>query len=93
VQNLKIEVLDRSGAVIREFAAAGAPASGGGGGGGRGGGGGGRGGFGGGGGAGASTTPGFNSVSWDLRYASATGFPGMVLWGGNLTGPLAAPAL
>ena len=35
--------------------------------------------------------PGFNTVTWDLRYPSATSFPGMILWGGNVTGPMAAP--
>ena len=34
---------------------------------------------------------GLNSVSWDLRYASATQFPGMILWGGGVGGPLSAP--
>jgi photosystem II stability/assembly factor-like uncharacterized protein len=53
------------------------------------GGGGGRGGAGGGGGAPAA--PGLNTVTWDLRYPSATSFPGMILWGGNVTGPAAAP--
>jgi len=33
-----------------------------------------------------------NSVTWDLRYAGATSFPGMILWGGSAnTGPAAAP--
>jgi hypothetical protein len=30
-------------------------------------------------------------VSWDLRYAPAASFPGMILWGGGVGGPLAAP--
>lgn len=34
---------------------------------------------------------GLQSVTWDLRYPSATSFPGMILWGGNVTGPVAAP--
>jgi photosystem II stability/assembly factor-like uncharacterized protein len=50
----------------------------------------GRGGRGGGGG-GASMAAGLNSVTWDLRYPSATSFPGMILWGGNVTGPYAVP--
>src|SRR5262249_34013630 len=33
---------------------------------------------------------GINRVVWDLRYADAEGFPGMVLWG-SLTGPRAVP--
>lgn len=54
-----------------------------------GGGGGGRGGFG----AAAvpATTVGLNSVTWDLRYPNAVGFPGMILWGGGLQGPMAPP--
>jgi hypothetical protein len=55
-------------------------------------GGGGGGGRGGGGGQGTpSIAAGDNSVSWDLRYAPATSFPNMVLWGGGVQGPLAAP--
>ena len=34
---------------------------------------------------------GFNTVTWDLRYPAATSFPGMILWGGSVNGPLAAP--
>jgi photosystem II stability/assembly factor-like uncharacterized protein len=100
IQSLKFEVLDKSGAVIREFAsptaapgaaAPGAPGSRAGGAGAGGGGGGqGRGG-GRGGGGGVSTAPGLNSVAWDLRYPPATSFPNMILWGGNVQGPLAAP--
>ncbi|MGA2264388.1 MAG: glycosyl hydrolase, partial [Acidobacteriota bacterium] len=92
-QSLTIDILDGKGQVIRSFTgtntggrAAGAPAGAGAAGQGRGGG---RGGFGGG--AGASMAPGLNSVSWDLRYPSATSFPGMILWGGSVTGPAAAP--
>jgi len=58
--------------------------------------GGGRGGGRGGGGGGAAGLPmnaGFNTVTWDLRYASATSFPNMVLWGGGTTGPTAAPGI
>ena len=29
--------------------------------------------------------------SWDLRYAPATTFPGMILWGATTNGPLAVP--
>ena len=85
-QNVRIEILDPKGQIVRYYpdttnAAANA---GGGGGGGRG-----RGGF------GAALTPGknagMNSFNWDLRYAPATSFPGMVLWGGNTNGPEAAP--
>ncbi len=40
---------------------------------------------------GAPMTAGLNNVTWDLRYPSATSFPGMILWGGNVTGPAALP--
>jgi photosystem II stability/assembly factor-like uncharacterized protein len=43
---------------------------------------------------GAPTVPmaaGLNRFTWDLRYAPATSFPGMVLWGGAVTGPAALP--
>ena len=86
-----IEVIDPKGTVVRTFTNAApvpgaAPAAGGGG---RGGGGGGRGG--GGGGAGVVMNAGYNTVTWDLRYPGATSFPGMILWGGSVNGPLAAP--
>jgi hypothetical protein len=34
---------------------------------------------------------GMNRFVWDLRYSDATGFPGMILWGGGLGGPLVTP--
>lgn len=34
---------------------------------------------------------GLHSVSWDLRYPGPTTFPGMILWGANTAGPMAAP--
>ncbi|MEQ8766317.1 MAG: glycosyl hydrolase [Planctomycetota bacterium] len=34
---------------------------------------------------------GLNRFEWDLRYPSAEGFDGMVLWNGNLDGPRALP--
>jgi photosystem II stability/assembly factor-like uncharacterized protein len=43
---------------------------------------------------GAPTAPmaaGLNRFTWDLRYAPATSFPGMVLWGGSVNGPAAPP--
>jgi hypothetical protein len=90
VQGLTIDILDAKGQVVRSFA--------GGSGGGRGmgapavePGAPGRGGRGGMGGGGASMSTGLNSVSWDLRYPSAVSFPGMILWGGSVTGPAAAP--
>src|SRR4029450_11317181 len=45
---------------------------------------------------GAPTAPmiaGLNRVTWDLRYAPATSFPGMVLWGGSVNGPSAPPGV
>jgi photosystem II stability/assembly factor-like uncharacterized protein len=43
---------------------------------------------------GAPTAPmiaGLNRFTWDLRYAPAASFPGMVLWGGSVNGPSAPP--
>jgi photosystem II stability/assembly factor-like uncharacterized protein len=34
---------------------------------------------------------GLNRFAWDLRYADATTFPGMILWAGNTSGPQAVP--
>ena len=34
---------------------------------------------------------GLNRFTWDLRYSSATVFPGMIMWVGSPSGPLAAP--
>jgi photosystem II stability/assembly factor-like uncharacterized protein len=45
----------------------------------------------GGGGATVSMAPGLNAVIWDLRYPGASSFPGMILWGGNVSGPMAPP--
>jgi len=39
----------------------------------------------------APIVPGLNRVMWDLQYASATSFPGMVLWGAATGGPNALP--
>ena len=39
----------------------------------------------------APMVAGLNSLSWDLRYAPATTFPGMILWGATTNGPLALP--
>ncbi len=90
--NVRFEILDAKGALIREFAtpAPGAAEAGAAGRGGAPGGGGGRGGRGGGAPA-IATTPGLNVITWDLRYPGATSFPGMVLWGGGVTGPSAPP--
>lgn len=34
---------------------------------------------------------GINRFVWDMRYPSAEDFPGMILWAGNLNGPVAIP--
>src|SRR4051794_3001795 len=34
---------------------------------------------------------GLNRFEWDLRYADAVSFPGMVLWAGSVRGPLVVP--
>jgi hypothetical protein len=39
----------------------------------------------------APMVAGLSSVNWDLRYAPATRFPGMILWGATTNGPLALP--
>jgi photosystem II stability/assembly factor-like uncharacterized protein len=38
-----------------------------------------------------STKVGMNHFSWDLRYADATKFPGMILWAADVRGPLIVP--
>ena len=38
-----------------------------------------------------SLSSGMNTVSWNMRYASAKTFPGMILWGGGTQGPRAVP--
>ena len=38
-----------------------------------------------------STKPGLNRFVWDLRYADATRFPGMIFWAGGVRGPQAVP--
>ena len=38
-----------------------------------------------------TTKAGINRFVWDLRYADATKFPGMILWAGNTRGPQAVP--
>ena len=37
------------------------------------------------------TEVGINRLVWDFRYADATRFPGMILWGGETRGPRAVP--
>jgi photosystem II stability/assembly factor-like uncharacterized protein len=38
-----------------------------------------------------TTDAGHNTFTWDMRYPDAIGFRGMILWAGNLRGPLAPP--
>ncbi len=79
-----IDILDAKGNVIRTFAPdTGAPRP--------------AAGAGGGGRFGGQQAPppkvaGMNRFSWDLNYASATVFPGMILWGASTAGPAAPPA-
>ena len=101
-QNVRIDVLDAKGQIVRSYpdttAASGRGGRGGaadstmpgvvgtvggGGGGGRG-----RGGFGN---ANPSRNAGLESFNWDLAYAPALTFPGMILWGGSTNGPTAPP--
>jgi photosystem II stability/assembly factor-like uncharacterized protein len=94
-QNVRIDILDAQGRIVRSYpdttgaggrggrGGAADSAAGGGGGGGRG-----RGGFGN---AAPPKTAGLNTFTWDQRYAPAVTFPGMILWGGNTNGPQAAP--
>ncbi|HMV49573.1 MAG TPA: glycosyl hydrolase, partial [Blastocatellia bacterium] len=112
-KELKLEILDGKGQVLRTFNGS-ANAASGGRGGGRGTGGGGEavggrgtgeavatpsgetddaegGGRGFGGPVNIPLTAGLHSATWDLRYPSATSFPGMILWGGGVTGPAALP--
>jgi len=35
--------------------------------------------------------PGMNRFTWNMRYPDATTFPGIILWAGSMTGPLASP--
>jgi hypothetical protein len=37
--------------------------------------------------------PGFNRFVWDMRYADAEGFDGLIMWAGRLTGPRAIPGM
>ena len=34
---------------------------------------------------------GINRFAWNLRYPDAKGFPGLIMWGGSLRGPVAVP--
>jgi photosystem II stability/assembly factor-like uncharacterized protein len=35
--------------------------------------------------------PGMNKFNWNMRYADAEGFDGLIMWAGSLTGPKAIP--
>jgi photosystem II stability/assembly factor-like uncharacterized protein len=39
----------------------------------------------------AGANAGMNRFVWNLRYPDATGFPGLIMWAGSLTGPTVAP--
>ncbi|HEX8724990.1 MAG TPA: glycosyl hydrolase [Gemmatimonadaceae bacterium] len=81
-QQVTLEILDGAGKVIRAYKPDTATANGG-----RG-----RGGFRRFGGPAAPPKKGgVNHFTWDLRYEDATGFPGMILWGGGTQGPAAPP--
>ena len=82
-QNVRIEILDPKGQMVRYYPDTTNAASEG------------RGGGRGRGGVAANTAPGkaagMNSFMWDMRYTPPVTFPGMILWGGSTTGPEAAP--
>lgn len=80
-QSIALEVLDSAGAVLRTFGPAPAGGSAGAAGGGR------RGG-------GVAYIPraaGVSTFNWDLRTTPIVGFPGMILWGAGLNGPVVPP--
>jgi photosystem II stability/assembly factor-like uncharacterized protein len=37
--------------------------------------------------------PGMNKFNWNMRYADAEGFDGLIMWAGSLTGPKAIPGM
>ena len=81
-QQVTVEILDAGGKVIRTYKPDTSSGRGG-----RG-----RGGFRGRFGGGAPPkVEGVNHFTWDLRYEPATGFDGMILWGGGTQGPAAPP--
>jgi photosystem II stability/assembly factor-like uncharacterized protein len=82
-ENVRVDVLDSKGMLVRSYPdTTNAAEEGRGGGGGRG-----RGGAN----AGPGKAAGMNTFSWDMRYAPPVSFPGMILWGGSTVGPEAAP--
>ncbi|HZS47188.1 MAG TPA: glycosyl hydrolase [Blastocatellia bacterium] len=80
--DVTLEFTDNEGKVIRRFTSRAAPAEGGPGGGGR---------FGGGGPQSIPAEAGLNRFVWNMRYADAVRFPGMILWAGDTSGPLIVP--
>jgi hypothetical protein len=36
---------------------------------------------------------GMNRFTWNLRYPDATTFPGLIMWAGSVTGPIASPGM
>lgn len=81
---VRVEILDASGTVIRAMTSTDAPAAE-------------RGGEGeedgprGGGAPRVTTRQGMNRLSWDMRRSGARDFPGMILWAGRVAGPLVVP--
>jgi photosystem II stability/assembly factor-like uncharacterized protein len=86
-QRVTLDILDSAGKVARSFTPDTAATGGRGGGGGGGGGGGRGGGFP----TSPPTTAGLDRFAWDLQYAPAITFPGMILWGATTAGPSAPP--
>ncbi|MEW6129462.1 MAG: glycosyl hydrolase [Acidobacteriota bacterium] len=41
----------------------------------------------------AAAEAGLNRFVWDMRYADATRFPGLIMWAGSTTGPKAVPGM
>ncbi len=86
-EEVTLEFLDRDGKRIRRFSSKGDPPQEGETGGGEGGGPGAAA-------AAARKLPaaaGLNRFAWDLRYPDASRFPGLILWGGGLSGPTVVP--
>jgi photosystem II stability/assembly factor-like uncharacterized protein len=82
--DVSLEFLDSSGKLIKKFSSRAGTEGGGAGPGAEG--------FGGGGGQSRiSTDAGLNRFVWNLRHEDAKGFPGLIMWAGNLTGPRAVP--
>jgi hypothetical protein len=40
-----------------------------------------------------ATAAGMNRFVWNLRYADATTFPGLIMWAGSVTGPRVSPGI